>query len=122
MSRPIHFELPVEDQARAAAFYRATFGWQIQQWEGAPYWLATTGADSEPGINGALGLKGENLTVPIFVIGVEDLETAMATVQEAGASILVGKSPIPGVGYSAYFIDPEGNQVGLFEADESAVQ
>jgi len=120
MSRPIHFELPVEDQARAAAFYQEAFGWEIQQWEGAPYWLATTGPDSEPGIDGALGQKTEDFTVPTFVIGVEDLEAAMATVERAGATIVVGKNPIPGVGYSAYFTDPEGNQVGLFEADESA--
>ena len=83
-------------------------------------WLATTGPDSEPGIDGALGQKSEDFTVPTFVIGVEDLEAAMATAERAGATIVVGKNPIPGVGYSAYFTDPEGNQVGLFEADESA--
>lgn len=120
MPRPVHFELPVEDQARAAAFYETVFGWDIQQWEGAPYWLATTGPDTEPGINGALGQKSENFAVPMFVIDVPDIEAAMASVEAAGATIVHPKSPIPGVGYSAYFTDTEGNRMGLFESDESA--
>ncbi len=120
MPRPVHFELPVEDQARAAAFYENVFGWDIQQWEGAPYWLVTSGPDSEPGINGALGQKSEDFAVPVFVIEVPDIEAAMAAVEEAGATVIVGKLPIPGIGYSAYFIDPEGNRMGLFQTDEAA--
>ena len=118
--RPVHFELPVVDQARAAAFYEKVFGWDIQQWEGAPYWLATTGPDTEAGINGALGEKSEDFSVPMFVIEVPDIEAAMSSVVEAGATIVHPKSPIPGVGYSAYFTDTEGNRMGLFQNDESA--
>ena len=120
MTRPIHFEIPVDDQERAAAFYRSVFGWDIQQWEGAPYWLATTGPDDQPGINGALGKRGESFASPMFVIGVEDIEDSMAAVEGAGATIVVGKNPVPGVGWSAYFEDTEGNQLGLFQADQSA--
>ncbi|RZV39826.1 MAG: VOC family protein [Acidimicrobiia bacterium] len=118
--RPVHFELPVVDQARAAAFYEKVFGWDIQQWEGAPYWLATTGPDTEAGINGALGQKSEDFFVPMFVIEVPNIDAAMLSVVEAGATIVHPKSPIPGVGYSAYFTDTEGNRMGLFETDESA--
>lgn len=121
MARPVHFELPVEDQTRAAAFYEQVFGWDLQQWEGAPYWLATTGPDTEAGINGALGLKSEDFAVPVFVIEVPDIEAAIKSVEKAGAAIVHPKSPIPGVGYSAYFTDTEGNRMGLFEPDESAV-
>lgn len=119
MPRPVHFELPVEDQSRAAAFYEKVFAWDIQQWEGAPYWLITSGPDTEPGINGALGVRSEELSVPVFVIGVPDIEAAMTTVEQAGGTVVVSKNPIPGVGYSAYFDDPEGNRMGLFESDES---
>jgi predicted enzyme related to lactoylglutathione lyase len=121
MPRPVHFELPVEDQARASGFYSKVFGWDIQQWEGAPYWLATTGPDAEAGINGALGKKSKDFAVPVFVIEVPDIEAAITSVEEAGAAIVHPKLPIPGVGYSAYFTDTEGNRMGLFETDESAV-
>ncbi|NNL98483.1 MAG: VOC family protein, partial [Acidimicrobiia bacterium] len=89
--RPVHFELPVVDQARAAAFYEKVFGWDIQQWEGAPYWLATTGPDTEAGINGALGQKSEDLSVPMFVIEVPNIDAAMLSVVEAGATIVHSK-------------------------------
>ena len=120
MSRPVHFELPVDDQARAATFYRSVFGWDIHQWEGAPYWLANTGPDDQPGIHGALGVRGPDFPVPMFVIGVDDLDASIAAVEEAGATVVLGKNCIPGVGWSAYFVDTEGNRLGLFQSDESA--
>ncbi len=120
MSRPIHFELPVDDPARAGEFYERVFGWEIQRWEGAPYWLVTSGPEDEPGINGALGARSEGFAVPTIVIGVADIEAAIRAAEEAGATIVTAKSAIPRVGFSAYFRDTEGNQVGLFEDDESA--
>ncbi|NNC92531.1 MAG: hypothetical protein HKN80_08550 [Acidimicrobiia bacterium] len=46
---------------------------------------------------------------------------AIASVEGAGATIVYPKRPIPGVGFSAYFTDTEGNRMGLLETDESAV-
>jgi predicted enzyme related to lactoylglutathione lyase len=37
-----------------------------------------------------------------------------------GGKITMPKMVVPGVGYSAYFADPEGNIFGMMEADESA--
>ena len=31
-----------------------------------------------------------------------------------------GKLPVPGVGWSAYVLDSEGNTIGLFQPDPSA--
>lgn len=40
MPRPVHFEIPADDPARAIEFYRAVFGWTFQKWEGPmPYWM-----------------------------------------------------------------------------------
>ncbi|MDH3606749.1 MAG: VOC family protein [Acidimicrobiia bacterium] len=119
MPRPVHFELPVDDHERAAEFYKTVFAWDIQQWEGAPYWLVTTGPDSEAGINGALGPRSDDLPVPVFVIGVEDIDASMASAEAAGATMVTPKIPIPGVGYSIYFTDTEGNRVGLFQDDQT---
>ena len=54
MPRVIHFEIPADDTGRAAKFYQKVFGWKIEKWGPMDYWLATTGPDSEPGINGAI--------------------------------------------------------------------
>jgi predicted enzyme related to lactoylglutathione lyase len=36
-------------------------------------------------------------------------------VAAAGGEVLQGRIEIPGVGWSAYFRDPEGNTMGLFQ-------
>jgi predicted enzyme related to lactoylglutathione lyase len=56
MGRVVHFEIHAADPDRAERFYRRVFDWEIRRWDGAPvdYRLITTGADGEPGINGAI--------------------------------------------------------------------
>ena len=53
-------------------------------------------------------------------IGVDSVDVAAGRVEEAGGKIVVPKMPIPGVGYVAYFIDTEGNTIGIYEDDSSA--
>ena len=38
----------------------------------------------------------------------------------AGGTVTIPKFAIPGVGYAAYFIDTEGNPIGIFQDDEGA--
>ena len=38
----------------------------------------------------------------------------------AGGAVLQGKQLVPGVGWSAYLRDSEGNTVGLFQSDPAA--
>jgi len=53
--RVIHFEIHGDDPKRAAKFYEKVFDWKITKWEGpADYWLAMTGEEKQPGINGAI--------------------------------------------------------------------
>lgn len=119
MARPVHFELPVDDPERAQVFYESVFGWDINGWGDFPYWLVTSGPDSEPGINGALTTRSDNFPMPVLVIGVDDIDAAIAAAADAGASIVGAKNPIPGIGYSVYLDDPEGNRIGLFQSDET---
>ena len=55
MPSVIHFEIFADEPERAVKFYTEVFGWQIQS-RGGPvdYRLATTGPDTEPGINSAI--------------------------------------------------------------------
>lgn len=55
MSRVIHFEIPADNPERAAEFDGAIFGWTFRKWDGPmPYWLVTTGAEGERGLDGGL--------------------------------------------------------------------
>lgn len=120
MAKVVHFELPVDDPERAAGFYRSVLAWDVTGWSGEPYWLVTAGPPEEPGADGALIARGDIHRAPVLIVGVDDLDAALASVTEHGGRVLQGRLPVPGVGWSAYVEDTEGNTVGLFQADDSA--
>jgi hypothetical protein len=104
------------------------FGWKADKWEGPEdYWLLTTGPNDKPGINGGLMMrKGqapqENQAVNAFVctVGVDNLEKYMESASKNGATMVVPKMPIPGVGWLSYFKDTEGNIFGIYQDDPNA--
>ena len=121
MPRPVHFEIPADDVERAKAFYEGVFGWKIQKWEGPiPYWLITTGADGEPGINGGLHQREHPGQPCANTIGVDNLDAMVAKVTSKGGKVAVPKMPIPGMGWLAYCIDTEGHVFGMMQPDTSA--
>jgi hypothetical protein len=120
MGRVVHFEIPVDDPARAREFYSSVFGWRFEGWGEEPYWLATTGSEDDMGIDGALIHRSDIHAAPVIVIGVASLDDALASAERAGAKVLVGKQTVPEVGYSAYLRDPEGNVIGVFQPLGSA--
>lgn len=120
MARVVHFEIPVDDPDRARSFYQDVFGWELQSYGDFPYWLATTGEDGEAGIDGALIGRSDTHAAPVVIVGVASVDDALERAKAAGAEVVVGKQAIPGIGYSGYLRDTEGNVVGVFEAAEAA--
>ena len=120
MGRPIHFELHVDDPDRAVSFYTQAFGWKIEKWGPIDYWLITTGARSDPGIDGALTRREYPAATTVNTISVESFEGAATKIAKAGGKQITPKSTVPGVGYTAYFEDTEGNTFGIIEEDSSA--
>lgn len=117
MPKIVHFEIPVDDPDRAISFYQEVFAWEIAGFGDMPYWLVRAGDPDEPGADGALTARGELHVTPVLVAGVEDIDETLHRVEQAAGEVLQGKLPIPGVGWSAYFKDPEGNTIGVFQAD-----
>lgn len=118
MSKVVHFEIPVDEPERASAFYRDALGWEVSSFGDEPYWLVRAGADDEPGADGALIGRGDLHRSPVVVVGVESIDETLGRVGASGGEILQPKMPIPGVGWSAYMRDTEGNTIGLFQPDE----
>ena len=50
----------------------------------------------------------------------ESVDEAVAGVKAHGGRIVMEKAAIPGVGWLAYFTDPEGNLFGLMQPDANA--
>ncbi len=121
MSRVVHFELPADKPERAVEFYKKVFGWNFQKWD-APdeYWLVTTGADSQPGINGGLLRRQHPGAGTCNTIDVASVDQAVAKIAQNGGKNVVPKAAIPGIGYVAYCTDTEGNVFGLIQADKNA--
>ncbi len=113
-SRVVHFEIPADDPGRAVAFYTKAFGWKIQKWDDADYWLCMTG--SGPGIDGAIYKRAPG-DVTRNAVAVEDLDAAGKAVEAAGGKVVTPKMPVPQVGWLAYYADTEGNVFGMMQFD-----
>ena len=121
MPRVVHFQMYVDDPARAEKFYTNVFNWQLNQWGGDDtFWLVTTGDESEPGINGGMLVRPEPSATTTIVMQVPSIDEYADKVTDGGGTVTVPKFAIPGVGYAAYFIDTEGNHIGIFQDDETA--
>lgn len=126
MPRIVHFEIQADDPERAMAFYRDLFEWRFDNYF-PDYWGVITGEEGTLGINGGLGRRpgprpeaGQPANSFICVVEVDDIDAYSERALSLGASATAEKHTIPGVGYSAYFADPEGNTFGLFQDDSSA--
>lgn len=120
MERITHFEIPVNDTAKAKKFYSEVFGWKFNQWGNEEYFLADTGENGTPGINGAIMKKKDPAQPVVNSINVKNIHKSIAAIEKNGGIIVVPKMPIPGMGWLAYFKDPDGNIHGIMQNDVNA--
>ena len=120
MNRVTHFEIPTDDPQQSMQFYAETFGWSFHQFGDQPYWMINTGSDDAPGINGGLMQKKHPEQPVANSINVPDLDRCIAAIEANGGQIVVPKMAIPGVGWLAYFKDPDQNIFGVMQDDPSA--
>lgn len=121
MSRVTHFEINTADPARAADFYGRVFGWEITKWEGPEeYWLVTTGKEGDIGINGGIMRSQDGQPRTVNTIQVETIDNVIAKITTSGGQIAMPKMAIPGIGWQAYCIDPQGCLFGVHQADPKA--
>lgn len=124
MRKVVHFEIPADDLDRARTFYGSVFGWQITHIPDLDYTLVNTVAvdeatqmPAEPGaINGGMFRRGAGMpSTPVLMLDVDSVDDALKQVEAAGGSVVHPRTEIPGMGAFAYFTDPEGNTLGLWE-------
>ena len=123
MDSVVHFEIPAKDVKRASGFYTKVFGWSFNQFPGFEYWsVGTTASDTNgmptsPGaINGGMGKKGEMAPDSVTItISVPDIDAALDSIKKLGGKQSGKKMPVGDMGWSAYFVDTEGNLIGLWQ-------
>jgi predicted enzyme related to lactoylglutathione lyase len=123
--RVVHFEIPYDDGDRARSFYETVFGWTLTTLPDMGYTLVTSGPSgdqgpTEPGfINGGMMQRQEPYTAPNIVVDVDNIEDALKAVSDAGGTTVAERMAVGDMGFAAYFRDPEGNLVGLWETAPS---
>jgi len=109
-----HIEFPADDPRRAMRFYEAVAGWTFSAMEGMPdYWLFRSGE----GYGGGVGKRGVTVGKALRdYIEVDSIETAIAASDANGGTTVEPKTEIQGMGWYAVLRDPEGTEIGLFQA------
>jgi len=126
----VHFEIPANDPDKLSQFYSQLFGWQIQKMPMGPdmdYWMTMTvpvdekNMPAQPGaINGGIFKRQSQQQQSINYVNVESIEQYVAKAKGLGAKVMMDKMPVPGMGYFAQLVDPEGNQFGVWQEDSTA--
>lgn len=113
------FEIPATDITRAKSFYETIFGIEMQQVEMMGMHMAMFPTDGMSGKVGG-GLVQSEMHVPsaegavIYLNGNPDLAAVLEKIESAGGQVVMPKTHIDEeTGYMAFFLDTEGNKVGL---------
>jgi len=123
----VHFEIPADNIEKLKQFYQDLFGWTMNKYPGPTtyYLVGTVPVDEKTmmptrqGVNGGMYEKKDasspELARQINYISVESIEEYSRKVGALGGKIIVPKMEIPGLGWWALALDPEGNHFGMLE-------
>ena len=124
-----HFEIYADDPDKLTKFYTSLFDWNVTSIPGMDYRIihsAETDAQGmlkQPGaINGGILKRPAGFHMNGFVnyAMVDSIEQAVERATSLGAKVTKGKTAVSGMGWFAMFLDPEGNNFAVFQADPGA--
>ena len=118
----VHFEIPADDVEKLRKFYSLLFGWKIELMPGQIeyYGIWTVPVDDKgmplrPGVNGGMMKKQNPEHKAVNYIQVESVDEYMKKIESLGGRIVVPKMEVPGIGWWALALDPEGNQFAILQ-------
>jgi hypothetical protein len=122
------FEIHASDPERSMAFYKAVLGWEFieHKFGDTSFWEIVT-PNEDRGAKGRMIRRhgsapqaGAPVMGAVITVDVGDLDNVSETALTAGGTIALPKFALPGVGWAAYFLDPDHNVFGVFQHDEAA--
>jgi uncharacterized protein len=129
----IGFLIPADDIARAEDFYREVFGWRMSPIPGQsseanasaeerpiiealPVPVDENGLPLESGsITGLLTRRAPEVSGPSITVQVRDIDETLRHANSHGGRTIVGRQEAGEFGFFAFFADPEGNVIHLWE-------
>ena len=119
----VHFEIPADDVEKLRKFYSELFGWKIEKMPGpVEYWGIATVSVNEKGMPERLGVNGGMMKrqnpehKPVNYIAVESVDEYVKKIEALGGRVIVPKMEVPGIGWWASALDPEGNQFAIMQS------
>ncbi len=113
------FEIPVSDIKRAKTFYETIFGIELHQQEMMGMQMTFFPSEDMNGkVSGALVQgpmhKPSSEGAKLYLNGNPDLANVLSKIDSSGGKVVMPKTKISDdVGFMAFFIDTEGNNIGL---------
>jgi predicted enzyme related to lactoylglutathione lyase len=80
------------------------------------------GMPTGPGINGGITTRpqGFDIRATVNYVSVDSIEGALERAEKLGARVMRGKAPVPGMGWFAMLVDPQGNAFAIWKEDPKA--
>ena len=114
MGAPVmRFEIGCKNKPETTAFYEKAFGWTMT----ASDFTTDVDTGAGKGIGGAITALGHAPHHYVMVyVETPNVAAACETIEKLGGAVKIGPVDIPGgKGRFAWFADPEGNMLGVFE-------
>ncbi len=130
MGQPVvHFEILGKDAERTQSYYSELFGWKIEPlpFENPTNYAIVDRADNPHpdgiGISGGVGGAPEGYDGHVtWYVEVPDAEAALAKAESLGGKRTMGPDQVPGGPIIGLFQDPDGNTVGVVQANSMPAQ
>jgi uncharacterized protein len=115
MANPVvYWEIGAKDDEKLRNFYAEAFHWDVSPLPDVPYATVETGGG---GINGGiLRTPGGKHSYVMLYVQVDDPQAYLDRIERLGGQVVMPPTPIPNVGTYAFFADPEGNVIGLYQS------
>ncbi len=115
----IHVEIPATNRESSVKFYRDVFGWDSSDMPNIPYPMFTAGdvTGGLPDVNAMY--KPGDVTIHVDT---EDIEADLKNIEAAGGKSTTGVIDLGPGGKVAFFTDPTGNRLALFQAPQGSTR
>jgi uncharacterized protein len=108
------FEIPATDINRAGQFYGTIFGFTPDPAHLSSDYFFLPG---NGGIFKKPDFQPSSDSVLVYLDGGENLSTVLDKVEDSGGTVVIPKTEMSPNNFLAFFIDSEGNKLGLFSAN-----
>jgi predicted enzyme related to lactoylglutathione lyase len=122
MANPfVHVELNTTDPAKAKSFYSSLFDWKLEDMEmgaGGTYTLIDVGEGTGGGMMKHPVPGAPSAWLPYVLV--DDVEASTKKATDMGATVNMGVTEVPNMGWFSIITDPTGATIGLWKSKNPA--